>query len=211
MLRPPPRAPRAVRAARLEPGREAPGRTGPPSLRGPPPAGMDPRGRRRGAARVHGGWGTTRRRILRNRETADEENPRRARDNPPGTGGPPDRAEGPGLSSGGPRRLCERREDLLVQRPDGRTPARGGPDVLDLGHDDEEPHGDEEAHPAHGHDRVRRRRAVLVGRGVPCDPRGDPPGGPRPPPGRRDRLRIGDPTEGPARSAHPLPERPFGF
>src|SRR5947199_46636 len=147
MLRPPPRAPRAVRAARLQPGRK----------------------------------------------------------------GPPDRTEGPGLSSGGPRGLCERREDLLVQRPDGRTPARGGPDVLDPGDDDEEPYWDEEAHPAHGHDRVRRWRAVLVGRGVPCDPRGDPPGGPRPPPGRRDRFRTRDPTEGPTRSAHPLPERPFGF
>src|SRR5256885_6042814 len=161
MLRPPPRAPRVVRAARLEPGRKAPGRTGPPPLRGPPPSGMDPRGRRRGAARIHGGRGTTRRRILRDREATDEEDSRRARDDPPGTGSPSNRAEGPGLSSGGPRRVRERGEDLLVQRPDGRTPARGGPDVLDLGHDDEEPHGNEEAHPTHGHDRVRRRRAVL--------------------------------------------------
>src|SRR5207302_6267333 len=132
MLRPPPRAPRAVRAARLEPGRKAPGRTRPPPLRGPSPSRMDPRGRRRGAARIHGGRGTTRRRVLRNREATDEEDSRRARDDPPGTGSPPDRAEGPGLSSGGPRRLCERGEDLPVQRPDGRTPARGGPDVLDL-------------------------------------------------------------------------------
>src|SRR5947199_281430 len=211
MLRPPPRAPRAVRAARLQPGREAPGRTGPPSLRGPSPSGMDSRGRRRGATRIHGRRRATSRRVLRNRETAHEEDPGRTRVDPPGTGSPPDRTEGPALSSGGPRRLCERREDLLVQRPDGRTPARGGPDVLDLGDDDKEPHWDEEAHPAHGHDRVRRWRAVLVGRGVPCDPRGDPPGGPRPPPGRRDRFRTRDPTEGPTRSAHPLPERPFGF
>src|SRR6266705_4878929 len=104
---------------------------------------MDPRGRYRGAARIHGGRGTARRRILRNREATDEEDPRRARDDPPGTGGPSDRAKGPGLSSGGPRGLRERGEDLLVQRPDGRTPPRRGPDVLDPGHDDEEPHWDE--------------------------------------------------------------------
>src|SRR5439155_1215472 len=83
--------------------------------------------RRRAATRIHGRRRATSRRVLRNRETAHEEDPRRTRVDSPGTGSPPDRTEGPGLSSGGPRRLCERREDLLVQRPDGRTPARGGP------------------------------------------------------------------------------------
>src|SRR5207302_8451543 len=112
VLRPPPSPPRTVRATRFEPGRETPGRTGPPPLRGPSPSGMDPRGRRRGAAWIHGGRRTAGRRVLRNGEATDEENPRRARDDPPGTGGSSNRAEGPGLSSGGPRRVRERGEDL---------------------------------------------------------------------------------------------------
>src|SRR5947199_137468 len=79
-------------------------------------------------------------------------------------------------------------EVVAPERPRGRESPRRRPNVLHPGDNDSESHGDAEAHLADGHDRLRRRRAVLDGRGVQRHPGGDPPSGLGPPP--RGRLRF---------------------
>src|SRR3989449_7517022 len=86
MLRPLAGPAGALRATRVESGRETPGRTRPPSIRGPPAPRVDPRGRRRRASRVHGGGRAGRRGGLRDAETTDQEDPGRTRGAPPGGG-----------------------------------------------------------------------------------------------------------------------------
>src|SRR3989442_7655273 len=86
VLRPLAGPPRTLRAARLEPGGKAPGRARPPPVRDTPAPRVDPRGRCRRAARLHGRRRAPRRRVLRNREAADQEDPGRTRRDSAGAG-----------------------------------------------------------------------------------------------------------------------------
>ena len=118
MLRPVAGPPGALRAAGLEPGGKAPGRARTPSVRDPPAPRVDPRGRCRGTARLHGRRRAPRRRVLRDRETADQEDSGRTRCDSAGAGHAPVPPEGTRIPPRRPGRVRERGQVVAAERLD---------------------------------------------------------------------------------------------